>query len=45
LTHYTNRIINKIFDEAKNKSPIVRAKVAQYFLIILLTYPEEIIEK
>ncbi|CDW87981.1 clip-associating protein [Stylonychia lemnae] len=39
------KIVNKIFDEAKNKSPIVRSKVAQYFLAILLTYPEEIVDR
>lgn len=39
------RLITKIFEEAKNKSPVVRAKVAIYFLVILLSYPEDIIEK
>lgn len=39
------RLINKIYDETRNKNPNVRAKFAQYFLIILTTYPEDILEK
>ncbi len=29
----------------KNKNPNVRTKIAQYFLVILMTYPTDIIEK
>ena len=34
-----------MYEEVRNKNPVVRSKFAQYFLVILTTYPEEILEK
>ena len=36
LCSRTTKLIPKVFDEAKNKSPQVRSKVASYFLLMLL---------
>lgn len=39
------RLIGKIHEEVRNKNPVVRAKVAQYFLVIVSTYPDQVLEK
>lgn len=42
---YLIRLITKLHEESRNKNPQVRAKFSQYFLVVLNTYSEDLLEK
>mmetsp|Transcript_69798 Transcript_69798/g.96871 ORF Transcript_69798/g.96871 Transcript_69798/m.96871 type:complete len:82 (+) Transcript_69798:72-317(+) len=41
----SEKFVIKIFEEVKNKNQYVRARIAQYLLVILLYYPESHLQR